>query len=255
MSADNLHSGHRQRLKDRLFLGDFDNAYDHELLEFLLFTPIPRADTNPIAHRLIDAFGSLSGVLEASKEELKKIEGVGEKIAAFLASLQDVYRIVALSLRRETRTKMSSTEELISFYKPLFIGREEERFYLSSIDNSGRLIKNTEMARGERTTATIDTKQVIAEAVHNKATVVALCHNHPSSMALPSSADITMTRVLRDLLEDLGIVLLDHIIIGKHGDAFSITTSNALSDKPLKSSPLISNISELKAASTPMIDE
>ena len=255
MIDDNLHGGHRKRLKNRLFLGDFDNAYDHELLEFLLFTPMPRADTNPIAHRLIDAFGSLSGVLEAPKEELKKIEGVGERTAAFLASLEDVFRILTLSRRRETRVPMSKTEELISFYKPLFIGRDEERFYLSSIDNAGYLIKNTEMACGERTTAKIDTKKIIAEATYNKADVVALCHNHPSGMALPSNADISMTKALRDLLAELGVVLLDHIIIGKHGDAFSIMNSNALSDKPLKSSPLVSNISELKAASTPMIDE
>ena len=255
MKSEHLHSGHRQRLKKRLFLGDFDNAYDHELLEFLLYTPMPRADTNPVAHRLIKAFGSLSGVLEARKAELKKIEGVGEKIADFLASLQDIFRIVELSRRRETRTPMSSTAELIDFYKPLFIGRNEERFYLSSIDNGGYLIKNTEMACGEATGATVDTKQIIAEAVYNKANVVAFCHNHPTSMALPSSADIAMTRVLRDMLEDLGIILLDHIIIGKHGDAFSIMESKAMEDKKLSSSNLTTRITALKAASTPLTED
>ena len=241
-------------MKKRLFMGDFDNAYDHELLEFLLYTPRPRGDTNPVAHRLIQAFGSLSGVLEARKEELKKVEGVGEKTADFLASLQDIFRIVELSRRRETRTPMSSTAELISFYKPLFIGRDEERFYLSSIDNGGYLIKNTEMACGESTNTIVDTKKIIAEAVYNKANIVALCHNHPTSLALPSSADIGMTKTLRDMLEDLGIILLDHIIIGKHGDAFSIMESKAMEDKPLKSSGLVTNISTLKAASTPIIE-
>ena len=90
MSQENLHKGHRKRMKDK---ADGCSAlYDHEILELLLFTAQPRVNTNPAAHALLDRFGTLKGVFSASTEELKTVKGIGDSSANLIRVVGEISR-------------------------------------------------------------------------------------------------------------------------------------------------------------------
>ena len=86
------HEGHRQRLKNRFLTEGLDSFETHNILELLLFYSIPQRDTNGIAHKLLDTFGSLKGVFEADFEELIKIDGIKENTATLLKLIPEVAR-------------------------------------------------------------------------------------------------------------------------------------------------------------------
>ena len=132
-----LHKGHRERLREREGL---DNFEDHQVLELILFQAIPRLDTNPIAHRLMQRFGSLSAVLEADPNDLAVVEGVGPNAAAFLSMIPQVTRRYFLDRIRHTRKPLNTSEAAAEYLVPLMAGRSEEVFYVICLDSQLRIL-------------------------------------------------------------------------------------------------------------------
>lgn len=207
-----IHDGHRQRLKERFCQEGLDNFTDVQVLELLLFYCIPRRDTNPIAHELLRHFGSLSQVLEAPVEELKKVDGIGENTAVFLSLITDVGRYYLID--RTTRNEILPTIEKCGEYLlPYFFGRRNETVFLLCLDAKCKVLCCKEVGEGSVNSAGISVRKIVETALSVNATSVVLAHNHPSGVAVPSGDDIQTTARIAAALRAVDVGLVDHIVV------------------------------------------
>lgn len=209
---ENIHEGHRKRMKERFMKSGLDDFAPHNVLEFLLFYSIPRGDTNPIAHRLIDAFGSLSGVFDATPEELMKVSGVGESTAILISMIPQMARKY-LEDKADAVNVVGGCGDIGAYLLPKFVGRTNEALMMVSIDNKNKVISCSVVAEGTVDSTKVSRRKVMEEAMKVKATRVILAHNHPRGVAVPSAEDVAMTREIGRLFAQVGIELVDHIII------------------------------------------
>ena len=209
---ENLHEGHRKRMKERFIKSGLDDFAPHNILELLLFYSIPRGDTNPVAHRLIDTFGSLSGVFDATPEELAKVDGVGENSAILISMIPQIARKY-LEDKADTANIVGGCSDIGEFLLPKFVGRTNEALMMVSIDNKNKIISCSVVAEGTVDSAKVSRRKIMEEAMKVKATRVILAHNHPCGVAVPSSEDVIMTKEIGRLFAQVGIELVDHIIV------------------------------------------
>ena len=209
---ENLHEGHRKGMKERFIKSGLDDFAPHNILELLLFYSIPRGDTNPVAHRLIDTFGSLSGVFDATPEELAKVDGVGENSAILISMIPQIARKY-LEDKADTANIVGGCSDIGAFLLPKFVGRTNEALMMVSIDNKNKIISCSVVAEGTVDSAKVSRRKIMEEAMKVKATRVILAHNHPCGVAVPSSEDVVMTKEIGRLFAQVGIELVDHIIV------------------------------------------
>lgn len=205
-----VHDGHRQRLKEE-FLARPDSFPDHKVLELLLFYANPRRDTNPMAHALMERFGSLSGVLDALPAELKKVPGVGDHTVALLKAAKELsarYLTGRSSLDEIIRTTEDAKVRLQSY----FFGARNERVCLLCMDGKGKCLGIRVVGEGSVNAAEVTSRNVVEAALSLNASRAILAHNHVSGLALPSAEDKATTQRLRDVLRTVGVVLEDHMI-------------------------------------------
>lgn len=207
------HIGHRKRMKERFNEHGLDNFSDLNVLEMLLFFALPRGDTNPLAHELIDTFGSLNAVMEASYEELVKVKGVGENAATLIKLIPQVSRRYMMSFSEKV-TIFSSTRELGKYFVPRFMFLRDEEFHMMCLDDMNRMLCCRKLFNGVPNAAEISIRKIAETALNFNATKVVVAHNHPDGVALPSAADRALTQKIEDALSPMGIQLLDHIIVG-----------------------------------------
>ena len=206
-----MHSGHRERVREKFRKTGFAGFADHEILELLLFYAIPRADTNGIAHRLIDRFGSLSGVFLAGENELKKVEGIGENAAFLINMIPAVAK--ELYTRADKHPVFSNTKEAADYISRVLYGKKTECFYIFCLDMSYRLIYQEEIFEGSIDKVAINIRKIVAAALNNGAARLIISHNHPGGSVKPSLADINVTKQLMEVLSGVHIPLVDHIIV------------------------------------------
>lgn len=223
-----IHDGHRGRMKQR-FTENGDAAFsDHQLLELLLFYSVPQGDVSPLAHRLMEHFGSLSGVLDASVEELQQVKGVGAHTAFLLSLLPSVLRRYKLS-RSDEASAIASPSDAGEYLLPYFFGMRNEAVYLLSLDAKGQALHCDLLAEGSFNRVTLNMQQVLEAALLHRAASVILAHNHVSGLAVPSQEDIALTLALRSFLASHSIQFLDHIIIAED-DFISFAESGLLTE-------------------------
>jgi len=207
-----IHEGHRQRLKDRFRREGLDNFDELYVLELLLFYCIPQKDTNPLAHRLLDAFGSLAGVLDASAEELEKVEGAGKNVSTFLSLITQVGRFYQTN-RSKPGKILRSIEQCGNYLVPYFFGREQETVFMLCLDAKCKVLCCKKVGEGSVNSANIPVRRVVEMALAANATTVVLAHNHPSGLAIPSADDIRTTHRVAVALDAVEITLADHIVV------------------------------------------
>ena len=207
-----LHDGHRQRLRDQFLSEGMDNFTEVQALELLLFPIIQRKDTNPIAHNLLQRFGSFSQVLEAPVEELKKTEGVGDQTAAYLHMILDAGRYYQVSRSRQCRI-LSSLPKCGEYLKAFFYGKQVENIYLLCLDAKCMVLGCKKIAEGSVNSAGLSIRKIVSTALGANATAVVLAHNHPSGLAIPSDEDVMTTRKVAAALSAVDIQLVDHIVV------------------------------------------
>ena len=230
-----MHSGHRERMKQRFRETGFDGFNDINALELLLFYAVPRQDTNPIAHALLDRFGSVSKVLEATPEELKKVPGVGESAALFLSLIMATGRYYLVN-QKEKDTILTSIEKCGQYLLPFFHGRRNETVFLLCLDAKCKVLCCKEVGEGSVNSAAVPIRRIVEMALGANATSVVLAHNHPSGLALPSGEDIQTTRRLNLALRAVEIELVDHVVVAD-GDYVSLAQSGMYN--PQESSVLL----------------
>ena len=212
---DNPHKGHRNRVRERYLRSGLDDYADHEILELLLTYAIPRVDVNPMAHALIDRFGSLSGVMDASMEELTSVDGIGQNAAMLIRMLPEIYRRYEMD-KLEPRETYDTLAQIGDYLRALYVGATVEKAYVLLFDNSRHLIACHEIAEGTVNSVSINVPKIARLCFRANAASVVLAHNHPRGLAIPSGDDIDMTHAVDSALHTLGIQLLEHVIVTEH---------------------------------------
>ena len=208
---------HRKRLRERFLIGGADALPDYEMLELILFRALPRQDTKPLAHALLNRFGSFNMVLSASIKSLTEIKGVGMAVATEI-------KIVEAAGQRLARTGVmkqhviSSWDALLSYCRSVMAYRETEQFRVLFLDTRNTLIADEAQGHGTVDHVPVYPREVVKRALELNASAIILVHNHPSGDPTPSQADIEMTKKIDDIAFALGISVHDHLIIGKSAE-------------------------------------
>ncbi len=224
------HTGHRERMRQRFERDSSMTGFaPHEALELLLSYAIPRKDTNPIAHRLIEHFGSLHAVLEAPQDELTAVPEIGTRAAQLITMLLPLYRLYEND-RLKPRICLESSRIVRDYCRALFTGVTVEKFYLLSLDSQLKLLDARVIAEGTIGEVPVYPREVIACLLRLNASGAVITHNHPGQSSAPSEADIRLTCQLQQLMNELGIVLYDHVIVGADGTC-SFARSGLLNQK------------------------
>ena len=223
MADASIHKGHRERLKARFLEEGLDNFTDIQALELLLFYAIPQKDTNPIAHALLDHFGSLSRVLEADVEELKKVPGISDHSATLLALVTELGRYYQVDCAQRVEV-LTTLDACGAYLVPRFFGRSNETVFLLCLDAKCKVLCCKEIGEGSVNSTSISIRKVVETALSANATTVVLAHNHPSGVALPSSEDVQTTRRIAAALSAVEVHLADHIVVAE-GDYVSMVQS------------------------------
>ncbi len=205
---------HRKRLRQRFMEGGAQAIPDYELLELLLFRAIPRQDVKPLARELLDTFGDFNRVVTASPARLMMVKGIGEAV------VQDL-KIIEAAAQRMMRSRvmnqpiLSSWDALLDYCHTAMAHRETEQFRILFLDRKNVLIADEEQAKGTVDHVPVYPREVVKRGLELNASALILVHNHPSGDPTPSEADISMTMQIQEAAQVLGIILHDHLIIGK----------------------------------------
>lgn len=221
-----VHSGHRERIKNKFLKYGLDKFDPHEVLELLLFYGIPLKDTNVTAHLLLKKFGSLSAVFDAPFHELIKIEGIGKNSATLIKIIPQICRIYQENLDKDKK-RIFSYDEAGNFLVKKFIGRKNEFIILMLLDSKNQVIYCDIASEGTATTANIYVKKIVRLAVQYNAVYAILSHNHPSGECIPSQQDLNSTVWIYEALKTVEVKLIDHIIVSDN-DFLSIAKSGIL---------------------------
>ncbi len=221
-----LHDGHRARKREQFNKHGLDAFADHEALELLLFYAIPRRDTNALAHRLLDRFGSLDGVFSASLEELCRVEGLGDSAATLIRLLFPLCRRVRTAAGAMP-VILDTTERAGEYFLELFFGEKQEKLYEACLDAKGKLLSLYCLSEGNVDRISVNMRKVVENALASNASAVLLAHNHPSGIALPSEEDQHSTLQVRSALRAVGVGLADHIVVADE-DFVSLRESGTL---------------------------
>lgn len=224
--TENIHDGHRQRMREKFLRSGADAFADHELLEILLFYAQPRCNTNEIAHKVLNHFGSLQKVLAAPVEEIAKVEGIGQNSAFLIAFIAPICRRAIIS-EMKNETILDTTRRLGEFFVGLFMAERSEIMYQLCLDAKGRRLNLFKVNQGSHVAVGLDMREIVANALSCNAAMVVLAHNHPSGVALPSDEDRAGTEQVRQALETINVILADHIIVADN-DYISFSESHML---------------------------
>lgn len=217
------HEGHRDRMREKFRTNGFNGMNDHEILEMILYHSIPRKDTNRIAHNLINSFGSFAGVLEATEDQLKEVEGVTPNSAFLLSMILPILNVY--SKRSSERIKLKTPEECGEFLKMQLQGKQKECVVLMCLSSACTVLYVGEICDGDARNVVVNIRKIVEIVLkYPKTAAVLLAHNHPGGLALPSRDDISATTEIRKLLGAMNINLVDHIIVTDE-DYISMATS------------------------------
>lgn len=206
----NVHDGHRSRMKERFLHTHFDGFEDHQILEMLLYYVYPRTDTNPIAHRLLKKFNSLSAIMDATVDILIEA-GLTKNAATFLVMIPDIARIYLDD--KHNNSKVINFNALGDYFTSKFIGRYEEAMILLLADAKGKELYCGVISTGSFFASEAPIRKIVDLAMRYNASTAVIAHNHPSGVALPSKADLKATSEVQKALSLIGVMLFDHIIV------------------------------------------
>lgn len=207
------HTGHRARVRARFLREGLDSFEEHNALELLLFYAIPQRDTNELAHKLINTFGSLSAVFDASAESLMQVGGISENTAVLIKLIPAMYGKYTRSKKNPDTLFLRSAEAAGEYFTSLFAGKSTEHFYAVCMNHKCKVLKTVLISDGTARETQINTRKLLEAAVHTGASNMLIAHNHPEGVAVPSVADVDETNKLFHMLKNAQVKLNDHFII------------------------------------------
>lgn len=220
-TPENIHAGHRRRMKDRFLTQGLESFSDHEILELLLYYALPYKDTNDLAHALVSRYGSWIQVVGAHYDDLLTVPGVTPHVATLLTLVGQValryYRDYTGGVRQ-----FCDTASIAAYAIPYFMGEREESVLLISMDNKCKHLNTTRIFRGGVNSAQFNVRMVVEQALRDNATQIAVAHNHPNGFAFPSRADVETTKYVMDALRPLDIRVVEHAVVAE-GDCLCMS--------------------------------
>ena len=208
-NRDNVHSGHRSRMRKRFIEHGFQGMEQHEILEMVLYYGIPRKDTNQLAHRLLDRYGSFAKVCDTPVDVLQSDFGLSESAAVLLKMLPALAGVYADTKHGLQYIDMHAAVDIL---RPKFIGANVEKTAVALSDAKDRLILCDVVFEGTLSATETPIRKIVDLALRHNAKYVYIAHNHPSELCAPSRQDLETTRTISETLDGIGVVLVDHII-------------------------------------------
>lgn len=208
--------GHRERLRKRFREGGAQSLPDYELLELVLFRAMPRRDTKPLAKAILARFGTFAEAMNAPEDLLLEVPGLGEAAVTEIK----LVRAAALRLMRGEvleRPVLSSWQGVLDYCRAAMGFEAKEQFRILFLDKRNQIIADEIQQQGTVDHTPVYVREVVKRALELSATAIVLVHNHPSGDPTPSRADIEMTKQIVAAAKPLGVVIHDHIIVGKQG--------------------------------------
>lgn len=222
-----IHDGHRKRLRQSIETIGLEKMNAINQLEFILTLCKPRGDTNELAHRLLDEFGSITNVLDAPKSCLEKVKGVGKSTASILSIFPDIINLYIKQKAQNTK-QIKTVSHLMQYARSLFIDKQTEHIYVIFVKKDmNTVVGHMLLGKGDYTQCSIDILELTKELLKRNAAGVIFVHNHPEGTAKPSNTDISSTEKLCFLLKNFGVTMVDSAIVGKD-DFYSIQTGQHL---------------------------
>lgn len=210
---ENIHEGHRKRVRERFLKHGLESFQPHEMLELLLFFGIPRVNTNDIAHELISHFGSLQAVFNASVSQLQEVKGVTENAAVLISLVPHFARIYTAGEMKFN--SMVSVNNVVEYFASAYLGANRESVKVCCLDDRLRIVSCADAMEGTVSNSPVCVRKIAEAAFRANSSIIVIAHNHPSGSAEPSAADVSATRQIASALSLLGIETLDHVIVGK----------------------------------------
>ena len=226
-SKSQIHANHRKRLQNLIYTSDLKNLSEIQILEYILTFCIPRKDTNPLAHNLLDEFGTIGDVLEADYDRILSVKGIGPVAARTLKSICKIFHYNMEQTKTKQTQLLSTPAQIIDFFRAFLDKKTNENFYMASLTPKSELIKVDKIADGTVNKISLDIRKISEFAIKNNASLVIVAHNHPDGNPQPSGEDISATSKIFSALSVLGVGLVDHIIISKDS-YFSFYSSGLL---------------------------
>ena len=225
LHANHLHANHRSRVRKRYLENGLDGFADHEVLEFLLYYCYPQVDTNEIAHRLINEYGSLYNLFEADPHDVMNRCRITERVAVLISLMPKVANLYFRSKWGRDAIIMDNVKTAGQYTVSLYVGRTNEAFYILCLGAGNRLNHVSLIAEGTLDETPVYPREIVAEAIKHQAKAIILTHNHPGGTAEPSGRDSEATRKIIEGLNFLGIRVTDHIVVA--GDKYYSYASNS----------------------------
>lgn len=226
MEKKNIHKGHRQRLRRKAIENNLEDFEEHEVLELLLTFVIPQRDTNPLAHELIEEFGSLAGVLNASSKDLANIKGISEYSAEFLTLLKYVFKKFRQS-KLKSMKKIANVKDAVELCVSELADLPVENVFVACVDNSNNLVTKKIISTGFSNEASVPVRKIIDMCIRSNTSNIVIAHNHPYGTEKPSNKDDDVVKSLALTLALSGIKILDSVIVGIDG-YYSYSTNGFL---------------------------
>ena len=221
-----IHQGRREKLRDSFLKFGLVSFNETQVLEYALGLTIPRIDTNPIAHRLINTFGSLNGVIDAHPDKILEIAGIGPQSALFLSFLKQ-FVTYYMSAKNE-KPKITNSQDAIKYLSEVMQTYSTEQFVLLCLDKKGQIILQETTSSNDLDKVDINLRQIIDIVLRVKTASVIVAHNHMDDNPTPSGADASLTRYLVNVLTPLSVSFIDHIIFCESGKHYSFLESGLL---------------------------
>ena len=209
----NENNGHRSRLDEKIRTHGLDSLKVHEQLEYILFAVVPRGDTNAIAHRLLDKFGTILGVFNAEADDLIEVEGVGKRTAMFLSTMPQILGVVQKNYLENKAPFLDTEEKIRKYVTTFFYGKLVESAYLINLSRSRQLLSVIKISEGIDNETEMYTVKALNIALRNKASAVIVVHNHPCGTCRASISDVKTTARLKQSFEMLNIDFVDSLIV------------------------------------------
>ena len=207
------HGGHRNRLRERYIKDGLDGFEEHNILEMLLFYTIPQKDTNELAHSLLDRFGHLEGVFNASPDELMKVEGIGEYTAQYLSLFSTL--IESYIMDRRQHEIITGIENITEFTVRKLAFSPTECLLAFFIDNKQSLLSWHCWQDGCVTLDDIDTRAILRMVMGTNTTHVMLARNTVKGKARLMKKDNGIALVVSEALRPIGMGLFDYVVVGR----------------------------------------
>ena len=206
--------GHRERIREKFAAAGLDSFLDHEILELLLTYAVPRRDTKPLAWALLKKFGTLAAVFDADENQLTQVDGIGTGAARFLRLIRAVFKKYSLDEVKET-VSIRTPQQVLEYCKASLAGKKEECLEIIYLSVRNTVMSTQVVASGLIDRVAVSPRKIVECALAAKASAIILVHNHPSGDATPSQEDISLTQDVIQAAALFGILVHDHIIVGK----------------------------------------